>query len=161
MVCVELEGELKRRRLAAGGVENHNPEQRAVRSPARSRRVESEVKPDTPAVASVRLRVQQLAQRRDGERRVIYLPLSMVSSEWFVFIMWVCVCVCRWGCTGPALYVRPRDRESFQHFTARCLSHRWVFQRRPASWSVIFIPFPLTESDLETYRPYDMEIQAL
>lgn len=97
MVCVELEGELKRRRLAAGGVENHNPEQRAVRSPARSRRVESEVKPDTPAVASVRLRVQQLAQRRDGERRVIYLPLSMVSSEWFVFIMWVCVCVCVGG----------------------------------------------------------------
>ncbi|KAK3548906.1 hypothetical protein QTP70_021707, partial [Hemibagrus guttatus] len=65
LISVELEAVLKRRRLAAGGVENHNPEQRAVRSPARSRRLESEVKPDTPAIASVRLRVQQFTQRRD------------------------------------------------------------------------------------------------
>lgn len=81
LTSLELEVVLKRRRLAAGGVENHNPEERAVRSPARSRRVESEVKPDTPAIASVRLRVQQLAQRRDGEGRVIYLPLATLSSE--------------------------------------------------------------------------------
>lgn len=80
-VSLELEAVLKRRRLAAGGVENHNPEQQAARSPARSRRVESTVKPDTPAIASIRLRVQQLAQRRDGERAVMYLPLVILSSE--------------------------------------------------------------------------------
>ncbi|XP_047010582.1 anillin isoform X3 [Ictalurus punctatus] len=78
---IELEGELKRRRLAAGGVENHNPEQRAVRSPARSRRVESEVKPDTPAVASVRLRVQQLAQRRDGGAALVQRCMSDPGTE--------------------------------------------------------------------------------
>lgn len=80
LMSLELEAVLKRRRLAAG-VENHNPELRAVTTPARSRRVESEVKPDTPAIAPVRLRVQQLAQRRDGERRAIYIPLAMLSFE--------------------------------------------------------------------------------
>ncbi|XP_034160829.2 anillin isoform X1 [Pangasianodon hypophthalmus] len=77
----ELEAVLKRRRLAAGGVENHNPEQRAVRSPARSRHVESEVKPDTPAIASVRLRVQQLAQRRDGGAALVQRCMSDPGAE--------------------------------------------------------------------------------
>lgn len=83
LTSLELEVVLKRRCLAAGGVENHNPEEQAgpVRSPARSRRVESEVKPDTPAIASVRLRVQQLTQRRDGEGRGLYLPFATLSSE--------------------------------------------------------------------------------
>ncbi|KAM9480887.1 anillin, actin binding protein 2 isoform 1-T1 [Clarias gariepinus] len=77
----ELEAVLKRRRLAAGGVENHNPEQRDVRSPARSRRQESEVKPDTPAIASVRLRVQQLAQRRDGAAALVQRCMSDPGAE--------------------------------------------------------------------------------
>ncbi|XP_051580632.1 anillin-like [Myxocyprinus asiaticus] len=60
----ELENVLKRRRLAAGGEENLDP----TNSPARTRerRAELEVKPDTPAIASIRSRVQQLSQRRDG-----------------------------------------------------------------------------------------------
>uniref|UniRef100_W5K9L5 Anillin, actin binding protein 2 n=1 Tax=Astyanax mexicanus TaxID=7994 RepID=W5K9L5_ASTMX len=64
----ELESVLKRRRLAADGVENQKP---LAGSPSRSRRFELEVKPDTPALASVRLRVQQLTQRRDGERNLV------------------------------------------------------------------------------------------
>ncbi|KAI5624304.1 anillin isoform X2 [Silurus asotus] len=77
----ELDAVLKRRRLAAGGVENHNPEQRALRSPARSHRVESEVKPDTPAIASVRLRVQQLTQRRDGAAALVQRCMSDPGAE--------------------------------------------------------------------------------
>ncbi|XP_060779114.1 anillin, actin binding protein 2 [Neoarius graeffei] len=79
----ELEVVLKRRCLAAGGVENHNPEEQAgpVRSPARSRRVESEVKPDTPAIASVRLRVQQLTQRRDGGAALVQRCMSDPGGE--------------------------------------------------------------------------------
>ncbi|MCJ8733678.1 hypothetical protein PDJAM_G00226320 [Pangasius djambal] len=81
LTSLELEAVLKRRRLAAGGVENHNPEQRAVRSPARPRRVESEVKPDTPAIASVRLRVQQLTQRRDGGAALVQRCMSDPGAE--------------------------------------------------------------------------------
>ncbi|XP_076848991.1 anillin, actin binding protein 2 isoform X2 [Brachyhypopomus gauderio] len=66
LVPNELDNVLKRRRLAAEGVENQTPLQPVPRSPARSRRVELEVKPDTPAITSVRLRVQQLTQRQDG-----------------------------------------------------------------------------------------------
>ncbi|KAI5098548.1 anillin isoform X2, partial [Silurus meridionalis] len=77
----ELDAVLKRRRLAAGGVENHNPEQRALRSPARSHRAESEVKPDTPAIASVRLRVQQLTQRRDGGAALVQRCMSDPGAE--------------------------------------------------------------------------------
>ncbi|GAA6079550.1 anillin isoform X1, partial [Tachysurus ichikawai] len=76
-----LEAVLKRRRLAAGGVENHNPEQRALRSPARSRRLESEVKPDTPAIASVRLRVQQFIQRRDVGAALVQRCMSDPGTE--------------------------------------------------------------------------------
>ncbi|XP_047678656.1 anillin isoform X2 [Tachysurus fulvidraco] len=77
----ELDAVLKRRRLAAGGVENHNPEQRAPRSPARSRRLESEVKPDTPAIASVRLRVQQFTQRRDVGAALVLRCMSDPGTE--------------------------------------------------------------------------------
>ncbi|KAG7332863.1 hypothetical protein KOW79_002998 [Hemibagrus wyckioides] len=77
----ELEAVLKRRRLAAGGVENHNPEQRPVRSPARSRRLESEVKPDTPAIASVQLRVQQFTQRRDVGAALVQRCMSDPGTE--------------------------------------------------------------------------------
>ncbi|XP_057204145.1 anillin, actin binding protein 2 isoform X2 [Triplophysa rosa] len=60
----ELENVLKKRRLAAGE-ENLDP----TKSPARTRLrlTELEVKPDTPAIASIRSRVQQLSQRRDGD----------------------------------------------------------------------------------------------
>lgn len=51
----------KRRRLEAAGQENRSPK------PSSSGRfVELETKPDTPIVPSVRSRVQQLSQRRDG-----------------------------------------------------------------------------------------------
>ncbi|XP_030587762.1 anillin, actin binding protein 2 isoform X2 [Archocentrus centrarchus] len=51
----------KRRRLEAAGQENRCPE------PSSSgRQAELETKPDTPIVPSVRSRVQQLTQRRDG-----------------------------------------------------------------------------------------------
>lgn len=53
---------LKRRRLEAAGQENRSPK------PSSSRRLaELETKPDTPIVPSVRTRVQQLTQRRDGK----------------------------------------------------------------------------------------------
>lgn len=60
----ELENVLKKRRLAAGE-ENLDP----TKSPARTRLrlAELEVKPDTPAIVSIRSRVQQLSQRRDSE----------------------------------------------------------------------------------------------
>uniref|UniRef100_A0A3Q3D0H8 Anillin, actin binding protein 2 n=1 Tax=Haplochromis burtoni TaxID=8153 RepID=A0A3Q3D0H8_HAPBU len=51
----------KRRRLEAAGQENHCPE-----ASSSGRRAELETKPDTPIVPSVRSRVQQLTQRRDG-----------------------------------------------------------------------------------------------
>ncbi|XP_070686837.1 anillin, actin binding protein 2 isoform X2 [Pempheris klunzingeri] len=51
----------KRRRVGAAGQENHNPKS----SPSR-RLAEFESKPDTPIVPSVRSRVQQLTQRREG-----------------------------------------------------------------------------------------------
>ncbi|XP_068170239.1 anillin, actin binding protein 2 isoform X2 [Antennarius striatus] len=51
----------KRRRLEASGRENRSPK------PSSSARLaELEAKPDTPIVPSVRSRVQQLSQRRDG-----------------------------------------------------------------------------------------------
>lgn len=50
----------KRRRLEAAGQENRCPEASS------GRRAELETKPDTPIVPSVRSRVQQLTQRRDG-----------------------------------------------------------------------------------------------
>ncbi|XP_056621481.1 anillin, actin binding protein 2 isoform X2 [Triplophysa dalaica] len=60
----ELENVLKKRRLAAGE-ENLDP----TKSPARTRLrlTELEVKPDTPAIVSIRSRVQQLSQRRDSD----------------------------------------------------------------------------------------------
>ncbi|XP_005751257.1 anillin, actin binding protein 2 isoform X6 [Pundamilia nyererei] len=51
----------KRRRVEAAGQENHCPE-----ASSSGRRAELETKPDTPIVPSVRSRVQQLTQRRDG-----------------------------------------------------------------------------------------------
>ncbi|XP_031598490.1 anillin isoform X5 [Oreochromis aureus] len=51
----------KRRRLEAAGQENRCPE-----ASSSGRRAELETKPDTPIVPSVRSRVQQLTQRRDG-----------------------------------------------------------------------------------------------
>lgn len=60
----ELENVLKKRRLATGE-ENLDP----TKSPARTRLrlAELEVKPDTPAIVSIRSRVQQLSQRRDSD----------------------------------------------------------------------------------------------
>ncbi|XP_027128198.1 anillin, actin binding protein 2 isoform X2 [Larimichthys crocea] len=53
----------KRRRLGAGGQENRSPK---AASSSSGRLTELETKPDTPMVPSVRSRVQQLTQRRDG-----------------------------------------------------------------------------------------------
>ncbi|XP_033978085.1 anillin isoform X3 [Trematomus bernacchii] len=50
----------KRRRLEAAGQENCSPK------PSFGRKAERETKPDTPMVSSVRSRVQQLTQRREG-----------------------------------------------------------------------------------------------
>lgn len=51
----------KRRRLGGAGQENRSPK------PSSSlRQAELDTKPDTPMVPSVRSRVQQLTQRRDG-----------------------------------------------------------------------------------------------
>ncbi|XP_034056180.1 anillin isoform X2 [Gymnodraco acuticeps] len=50
----------KRRRLEAAGQENCSPK------PSSGRKAELETKPDTPMVSSVRSRVQQLTQRREG-----------------------------------------------------------------------------------------------
>ncbi|KAL7871005.1 hypothetical protein SRHO_G00085020 [Serrasalmus rhombeus] len=77
----ELENVLKRRRLAAEEVENQNPLQPLAGSPARSRRLELEVKPDTPAIASIRLRVQQLTQRRDGVAALVQRCMSDPGAE--------------------------------------------------------------------------------
>ncbi|KTF78735.1 hypothetical protein cypCar_00017986, partial [Cyprinus carpio] len=79
----ELENMLKKRRLAAGGEENLDPK----KSPARTRLrlAELEVKPDTPAISSIRSRVQQLSQRRDGGTGLVQRCLSDPGSE---------------GCTG-------------------------------------------------------------
>ncbi|XP_058608260.1 anillin, actin binding protein 2 isoform X3 [Onychostoma macrolepis] len=79
----ELENVLKKRRLVAGGEENLDPK----KSPARTRLrlAELEVKPDTPAIASIRSRVQQLSQRRDGGTGLVQRCLSDPGSE---------------GCTG-------------------------------------------------------------
>ncbi|XP_067245290.1 anillin, actin binding protein 2 isoform X1 [Chanodichthys erythropterus] len=77
--CSELENVLKKRRLAAGGEENLDP----TKSPARtrSRLAELEVKPDTPAISSIRSRVQQLSQRRDGGTGLVQRCLSDPGSE--------------------------------------------------------------------------------
>ncbi|XP_078139265.1 anillin, actin binding protein 2 [Centroberyx gerrardi] len=57
----ELNDGQKRRRLETAGQENRSPE------PSSSGRLaELEMKPDTPAVPSIRSRVQQLTQRREG-----------------------------------------------------------------------------------------------
>uniref|UniRef100_A0A3B4D5A6 Anillin homology domain-containing protein n=1 Tax=Pygocentrus nattereri TaxID=42514 RepID=A0A3B4D5A6_PYGNA len=77
----ELENVLKRRRLVAEEVENQNPLQPLAGSPARSRRLELEVKPDTPAIASIRLRVQQLTQRRDGVAALVQRCMSDPGAE--------------------------------------------------------------------------------
>ncbi|XP_063733152.1 anillin, actin binding protein 2 isoform X7 [Eleginops maclovinus] len=50
----------KRRRLEAAGQENRSPR------PSSGRKAELMAKPDTPMVSSVRSRVQQLTQRREG-----------------------------------------------------------------------------------------------
>ncbi|CAK6975103.1 anillin isoform X4 [Scomber scombrus] len=52
----------KRRRLEAAGQENRNPKP----SSSRGRLADLDMKPDTPIVPSVRSRVQQLTQRREG-----------------------------------------------------------------------------------------------
>ncbi|XP_068579935.1 anillin, actin binding protein 2 [Cebidichthys violaceus] len=51
----------KRRRLEAAGRENHSP-----KASSSGRLAELDAKPDTPMVPSVRSRVQQLTQRREG-----------------------------------------------------------------------------------------------
>ncbi|XP_026870902.2 anillin isoform X1 [Electrophorus electricus] len=81
LVSNELENVMKKRCLAAEGVENQNPLQLVQRSPARPRQVELEVKPDTPAIASVRLRVQQLAQKRDGGVVLVQRCMSDPGKE--------------------------------------------------------------------------------
>ncbi|XP_056334625.1 anillin, actin binding protein 2 isoform X3 [Danio aesculapii] len=75
----ELENVLKKRRLAAGGEENQDPS----KSPARSRlrMTELEMKPDTPAIASVHSRVQQLSQRREGGTGLVQRCLSDPGSD--------------------------------------------------------------------------------
>ncbi|XP_059421280.1 anillin-like isoform X3 [Carassius carassius] len=75
----ELENVLKKRRLAAGGEENLDPK----KSPARTRLrlAELEVKSDTPAITSIRSRVQQLSQRRDGGTGLVQRCLSDPGSE--------------------------------------------------------------------------------
>ncbi|XP_016308482.1 actin-binding protein anillin-like isoform X2 [Sinocyclocheilus anshuiensis] len=75
----ELENVLKKRRLAAVGEENLDPK----KSPARThlRLAELEVKPDTPAITSIRSRVQQLSQRRDGGTGLVQRCLSDPGSE--------------------------------------------------------------------------------
>ncbi|XP_066540264.1 anillin, actin binding protein 2 isoform X2 [Hoplias malabaricus] len=77
----ELENVLKRRRLAAEGVENQNPLLQSAASSSRSRRAELEVKPDTPAITSIRLRVQQLTQRRDGGAALVQRCMSDPGEE--------------------------------------------------------------------------------
>lgn len=58
---LEVNDGQKRRRLEAAGQENRSPK------PSSSGRLaELETKPDTPMVPSVRSRVQQLTQRREG-----------------------------------------------------------------------------------------------
>ncbi|XP_055030676.2 anillin, actin binding protein 2 [Misgurnus anguillicaudatus] len=80
----ELENVLKKRRLATGE-ENLDP----TKSPARTRLrlAELEVKPDTPAIVSIRSRVQQLSQRREsdnsGGTSLIQRCLSDPGSEGF------------------------------------------------------------------------------
>ncbi|XP_072551290.1 anillin, actin binding protein 2 [Salminus brasiliensis] len=78
LVPDELESVLKRRRVAAEGVENQQP---LAGSPSRLRRVELELKPDTPAIASVRLRVQQLTQRQDGGAALVQRCMSDPGAE--------------------------------------------------------------------------------
>ncbi|XP_073785316.1 anillin, actin binding protein 2 isoform X3 [Danio rerio] len=75
----ELENVLKKRRLAAGGEENQDP----TKSPARSRlrMTELEMKPDTPAIASIHSRVQQLSQRREGGTGLVQRCLSDPGSD--------------------------------------------------------------------------------
>ncbi|XP_056091966.1 anillin, actin binding protein 2 isoform X3 [Rhinichthys klamathensis goyatoka] len=76
--CSELANVLKKRRLG-GGDENLDP----TKSPARTRLrlAELEVKPDTPAISSIRSRVQQLSQRRDGGTGLVQRCLSDPGSE--------------------------------------------------------------------------------
>ncbi|XP_077049856.1 anillin, actin binding protein 2 isoform X3 [Siphateles boraxobius] len=87
--CSELENLLKKRRLA-GGDENLDP----TKSPARTRLrlAELEVKPDTPAISSIRSRVQQLSQRRDGGTGLVQRCLSDPGSEGCVGGMTSAVC---------------------------------------------------------------------
>lgn len=65
----------KRRRLEAAGQENRSP-----KPSSSGRQAELETKPDTPMVPSVRSRVQQLTQRRDGN------PIFSVEAGMLRFI---------------------------------------------------------------------------
>ncbi|XP_062860587.1 anillin, actin binding protein 2 [Trichomycterus rosablanca] len=76
----ELENVLKKRRFAAEDAENQNPLSVPL-SPARLRQIELAVKPDTPAIASIRLRVQQLTQRRDGAASLVQRCMSDPGAE--------------------------------------------------------------------------------
>ncbi|XP_029290743.1 anillin, actin binding protein 2 isoform X9 [Cottoperca gobio] len=58
---LEVNDGQKRRRLEPAGQENHSP-----KPSSSGRRAELETKPDTPMVSSVRSRIQQLTQRREG-----------------------------------------------------------------------------------------------
>lgn len=58
----------KRRRLEAAGQENRSP-----KASTSGRLVELETKADTPIVPSVRSRVQQLTQRREGNNKWLWL----------------------------------------------------------------------------------------
>ncbi|XP_030642282.1 anillin, actin binding protein 2 [Chanos chanos] len=69
----------KRRRLAVEGVENQNPQRQTGGTPSRPhpRWVGLEVKPDTPAIASVQSRLQQLTRGQQGAGA----PLERFSSD--------------------------------------------------------------------------------
>ncbi|XP_047453441.1 anillin isoform X5 [Mugil cephalus] len=56
----------KRRRLETAGQENCSPDSPSSSSSSSGRLTELQMKPDTPMVPSVRSRVQQLTQRREG-----------------------------------------------------------------------------------------------
>lgn len=77
--CVlEVKDGQKRRRLEAAGRENHSPKQ--------SSRLQAEpvIKPDTPIIPSVRSRVLQLTQRREGNPVFTFEPglLTLCSPNY-------------------------------------------------------------------------------
>ncbi|KAI1904553.1 hypothetical protein AGOR_G00006820 [Albula goreensis] len=74
---------LKRRCLDALGEENFNPLQLRIESPPKPhpRRAELEMKPDTPAISSVKSRLKQLVEKQEGDALILGMGVTPLAQK--------------------------------------------------------------------------------